>query len=114
MFWASFCTITVTIGLKKIIHLMILSVANESEFALHKHCRYKPNDYYLKQLIEQWCEGVILNGNKRKYNFSTRNRTDLGPESMILEKVAEHLQKDSTNSISINLRGLSKVKMVSS
>lgn len=71
---------------------------------------YKPNDYYLKQLIEQWCEGVILNGNKRKYNFSTRNRTDLGPESMILEKVAEHLQKDSTNSISINLRGLSKVE----
>ncbi|KAK4342969.1 hypothetical protein RND71_038785 [Anisodus tanguticus] len=71
---------------------------------------YKPNDYYLKQLIEQWCEGVIQNGNQRKCNFSTRNRTDLGPESMILEKVAEHLQKDSANSISINLRGLSKVE----
>ncbi|XP_049407680.1 pentatricopeptide repeat-containing protein At5g02830, chloroplastic [Solanum stenotomum] len=71
---------------------------------------YKPNDYYLKQLIEQWCEGVIQNGNQRKYNFSTRNRTDLRPESMILDKVAEHLQKDSANSISINLRGLSKVE----
>ncbi|XP_059305717.1 pentatricopeptide repeat-containing protein At5g02830, chloroplastic [Lycium ferocissimum] len=70
---------------------------------------YKPNDYYLKQLIEQWCEGVIQNGNQRKYNFSTRNRTHLGPESMILEKVAEHLQKDNA-SISINLRGLSKVE----
>lgn len=33
---------------------------------------------------------------------------------MILEKVAEHLQKDSANSISINLRGLTKVKIVSS
>ncbi|TMW91920.1 hypothetical protein EJD97_013729 [Solanum chilense] len=71
---------------------------------------YKPNDYYLKQLIEQWCEGVIQNANQRKYNFSTRNRTDLGPQSMILEKVAEHLQKDSANSISINLRGLTKVE----
>ncbi|KAK6779646.1 hypothetical protein RDI58_021830 [Solanum bulbocastanum] len=89
---------------------MILSVAIESQFVVHKHCRYKPNDYYLKQLIEQWCEGVIQNGNQRKYNFSTRNRIDLGPESMILDKVAEHLQKDSANSISINLRGLSKVE----
>ncbi|CAN4116991.1 unnamed protein product [Withania somnifera] len=71
---------------------------------------YKPNDYYLKQLIEQWCEGVIQNGNQRKYNFSARDRTNLGPESMILEKVAEHLQKDSANSISINLQGLSKVE----
>ncbi|KAM3341029.1 pentatricopeptide repeat-containing protein, chloroplastic [Capsicum galapagoense] len=71
---------------------------------------YKPNDYYLKQLIEQWCEGVIQNDNQRKYSFSARNRTDLGPESMILEKVAEHLQKDSANSISINVRGLSKVE----
>lgn len=71
---------------------------------------YKPNDYYLKQLIEQWCEGVIQNGNQRKYNFSTRSRTNVGPESLILEKVAEHLQKDSANSISIKLQGLSKVE----
>ncbi|XP_009776250.1 pentatricopeptide repeat-containing protein At5g02830, chloroplastic [Nicotiana sylvestris] len=71
---------------------------------------YKPNDYYLKQLIEQWCEGVIQNGNQRKGYFSSRNRSGLEPESMILEKVAEHLQKDNANSVSINLRGLSKVE----
>lgn len=79
-----------------------------------KHCRYKPNDYYLKQLIEQWCEGVIQNGNQRKGYFSSRNRSGLEPESMILEKVAEHLQKDNANSVSINLRGLSKVNIKSS
>lgn len=33
---------------------------------------------------------------------------------MILEKVAEHLQKDNANSVSINLRGLSKVNIISS
>lgn len=69
---------------------------------------YKPNDYYLKELIEEWCEEVIQ-GNSQK--LSPCDKTDLRrPQSMLLEKVAAHLQKSIAESLAIDLQGLSKVE----
>lgn len=70
--------------------------------------RYKPNDYYLKQLIEEWCEGVVQNEHHNKGQLASR-RTDFGSQSLLLEKVAEHLKESNAESLSIDLRGLSKV-----
>ncbi|KAL7095745.1 hypothetical protein ACP275_10G042800 [Erythranthe tilingii] len=70
---------------------------------------YKPNDYYLKQLIEEWCEGVLQNEHQNEGQFSSRI-TDFGPQSMLLEKVAEHLQDSNAESLSIDLQGLTKVE----
>ncbi|KAG8376505.1 hypothetical protein BUALT_Bualt09G0070400 [Buddleja alternifolia] len=80
--------------------------------AVYQHMRkagYKPNDYYLKQLIEEWCEGVIQNEHQNKGPFASR-MTDFGPQSLLLEKVAEHLQDSNSESLSIDLRGLTKVE----
>ncbi|CAK9138344.1 unnamed protein product [Ilex paraguariensis] len=72
---------------------------------------YKSNDYYLKQLIEEWCEGVIQNKNKKQGKFGSCSKTDLGgPQSLLLEKVAAHLQKSSAESLAIDLQGLTKVE----
>ncbi|KAK6140334.1 hypothetical protein DH2020_025929 [Rehmannia glutinosa] len=79
--------------------------------AVYQHMRkagYKPKDYYLKRLVEEWCEGVIQNEHQNKSQFASR-LTEFGPQSLLLEKVAEHLQ-DSAESLSIDLRGLSKVE----
>ncbi|KAK4481040.1 hypothetical protein RD792_011909 [Penstemon davidsonii] len=82
--------------------------------SVYQHMRkagYKPNDYYLKQLIEEWCEGVIQNRHERKDQVASgRRETDFGPESLLLEKVAEHLQESNGESLSIDLRGLTKVE----
>ncbi|GER28667.1 pentatricopeptide repeat-containing family protein [Striga asiatica] len=69
---------------------------------------YKPNDYYLKQLIEEWCEGVIHNEHVNKKQFGSR-LTDYGRQNLLLEKVAEHLQ-GTAESLSIDLQGLTKVE----
>lgn len=71
---------------------------------------YKPNDYYLKQLIEEWCDGVIQNSNQHKSRFTSRSRTTLQPESLLIERVAEHLQDTNAESLSIDLRGLTKIE----
>ncbi|KAK4419153.1 Pentatricopeptide repeat-containing protein, chloroplastic [Sesamum alatum] len=84
----------------------------QQSLAVYQHMRkagYKPNDHYLKQLIEEWCEGVIQNGHRKKAQFASRI-TDFGPQSLLLEKVAEHLQDSNAESLSIDLRGLSKVE----
>ncbi|KAL2509474.1 Pentatricopeptide repeat-containing protein [Forsythia ovata] len=70
---------------------------------------YKPNDHYLKQLIEEWCEGVIQDSSHDTGRF-TSHRTDFGPHSLLLEKVAEHLQESNAESLSIDLQGLTKVE----
>ncbi|POO02483.1 Tetratricopeptide-like helical domain containing protein [Trema orientale] len=73
---------------------------------------YKPNDYYLKQLIEEWCEGVIQ-GNNQNLNqgaFSSSKTDRERPQSLLLEKVAEHLQKHIAESLTIDLQGLTKVE----
>ncbi|KAK6146967.1 hypothetical protein DH2020_017879 [Rehmannia glutinosa] len=62
--------------------------------AVYQHMRkagYKPNDNYLKRLVEEWCEGVIQSEHQNKSQFASR-LTEFGPQSLLLEKVAEHLQ----------------------
>ncbi|KAL0409865.1 UNVERIFIED_CONTAM: Pentatricopeptide repeat-containing protein, chloroplastic [Sesamum latifolium] len=84
----------------------------QQSLAVYQHMRkagYKPNDHYLKQLIEEWCEGVIQNEHRKKAQFASRI-TDFGPQSLLLEKVAQHLQDSNAESLSIDLRGLSKVE----
>ncbi|PSS23685.1 Pentatricopeptide repeat-containing protein [Actinidia chinensis var. chinensis] len=72
---------------------------------------YKSNDYYLKQLIEEWCEGVIQNNNQNDGKFISCEETDLGgPHSLLLEKVAAHLHKRNAESVAIDVRGLTKVE----
>ncbi|XP_042512454.1 pentatricopeptide repeat-containing protein At5g02830, chloroplastic [Macadamia integrifolia] len=75
---------------------------------------YNSNDYYLKQLIEEWCEGVIQDSNQNQgllASGSSSIKTDLKkPQSFLLEKVAGHLQKDITESLMMDLRGLTKVE----
>ncbi|XP_073283378.1 pentatricopeptide repeat-containing protein At5g02830, chloroplastic-like isoform X2 [Primulina huaijiensis] len=70
---------------------------------------YKSSDYYLKQLIEEWCEGVIQNRTMATDQCCSQ-RTHFRPESILLEKVAEHLQENNADSLSIDLRSLTKVE----
>ncbi|CDP06691.1 unnamed protein product [Coffea canephora] len=70
---------------------------------------YKPNDFYLKLLIEEWCEGVIQQNKQNKGQIAS-DRASLGPQSLLLEKVAEHLQDSNAESLSIDIRGLTKIE----
>ncbi|CAL4938870.1 unnamed protein product [Urochloa decumbens] len=72
---------------------------------------YEANDYYLKELIVEWCEGVLSSGsdNRDFYNL------DLQPKrkesfNLFLEKVATVLQKDVDQNQIVDVRGLSKVE----
>ncbi|XP_071705828.1 pentatricopeptide repeat-containing protein At5g02830, chloroplastic [Rutidosis leptorrhynchoides] len=74
---------------------------------------FKPNDYYLKELVEEWCEGIIQDNHRPPGQLNSNNRRDLGrPQSLLLEKVASHLQKGKAEaqSIAVDLRGLTKVE----
>ncbi|XVF07975.1 hypothetical protein REPUB_Repub06bG0185400 [Reevesia pubescens] len=72
---------------------------------------YKSNDIYLKELIEEWCEGVIKENNQKQKDLSSFKRTDLErPHSLLLEKIAVHLQMSRAESPAIDLRGLTKVE----
>ncbi|GMH28666.1 hypothetical protein Nepgr_030509 [Nepenthes gracilis] len=72
---------------------------------------YKPNDYYLKQLIEEWCEGVMVKNYQKADQSSFGDRADFqGPESVLLERVALHLQKSTTESLAVDIQGLTKVE----
>ncbi|OEL22079.1 Pentatricopeptide repeat-containing protein [Dichanthelium oligosanthes] len=72
---------------------------------------YQANDYYLKELIVEWCEGVLSSGsdNRDFYNF------DLQPKrkesfNLFLEKVVTVLQKDVDQNQIVDVRDLSKVE----
>ncbi|GAB4833720.1 hypothetical protein Ancab_031968 [Ancistrocladus abbreviatus] len=71
---------------------------------------YKSNDYYLKQLIEEWCEGVIQNNNQKAAQLNNEGADVRGPESLLLERVALHLQQSATESLVIDIQGLTKVE----
>ncbi|KAK1286156.1 Pentatricopeptide repeat-containing protein [Acorus calamus] len=75
---------------------------------------YNPNDYYLKELIEEWCEEVIITNDKRKsLPGPIRQCNEPGAyetQSLFLEKVAVYLQKDVVDHCIIDVRGLSKVE----
>ncbi|CAI0472457.1 unnamed protein product [Linum tenue] len=72
---------------------------------------YNANDYYLKQLIEEWCEGVIQHNGPRQDRSSGQTGTATGrPHNLLLEKVAAHLQNGISGRVAINLQGLTKVE----
>lgn len=71
--------------------------------------RYKPNDYYLKLLVEEWCEGVIQENNQ-KGQSNSRNKANLREmRSLLLERVAMHLRKNTAKSLAVDIQGLTKV-----
>lgn len=82
------------------------------------HHRYSSNDYFLKELLEEWCEGVIKNSELGPVQMtypscsSGKAKTDKS-QSLLLEKIAVLLQKDFVKGSSVDLRGLSKVRSVS-
>ncbi|WOL08478.1 pentatricopeptide repeat-containing protein [Canna indica] len=72
---------------------------------------YQANDYYLKELIEEWCEGVLCSKDQSRNLLDNYSGTDSRkPYNLLLEKVAIHLQRDVGDSQSIDIRGLTKVE----
>ncbi|KAI4319523.1 hypothetical protein MLD38_033110 [Melastoma candidum] len=72
---------------------------------------YQPNDYYLKELIEEWCEGVIQDSGIDQGEVTSSIAADSSrSNSVLLEKVAVHLQRSISESLVVNLQGLSKVE----
>lgn len=73
---------------------------------------YKANDYYLKELLEEWCEG-ILSGNQGQA-LTVQKTHKMGysktPHGLLLDKVAAHLQKDVDDNQIIDIKGLTKVE----
>ncbi|XP_073222093.1 pentatricopeptide repeat-containing protein At5g02830, chloroplastic isoform X3 [Cicer arietinum] len=70
---------------------------------------YKPNDYYLEELIEEWCEGVIQDNEEYEVEFSSSKKPEIErPESLLLEKIAAHLLKRVADILAIDVQGLSK------
>lgn len=77
--------------------------------SLYFSVSYKSNDYYLKLLIEEWCEGVIQ-GSNQEGQPNSRNKADIGEmRSLILERVASHLRKNVVKSLAVDIQGLTKV-----
>ncbi|XP_061366647.1 pentatricopeptide repeat-containing protein At5g02830, chloroplastic [Gastrolobium bilobum] len=72
---------------------------------------YKPNDCYLEELIEEWCEGVIQDNKENQGEFSSSNKSELErPPSLLLEKIAAHLLKRVADILAIDVQGLTKVE----
>ncbi|KAL1200102.1 Pentatricopeptide repeat-containing protein [Cardamine amara subsp. amara] len=74
---------------------------------------YKPNDHFLKELIEEWCEGVIQENSQRQDKISDQvgDEKVVGrPVSLLIEKVATHLQERTAGNFAIDLQGLTKVE----
>ncbi|CAA7021177.1 unnamed protein product [Microthlaspi erraticum] len=72
---------------------------------------YKPNDHFLKELIEEWCEGVIQENSQSRDKTSDEEGTNLGrPVSLLIEKVAAHMQERTAGNLAIDLQGLTKVE----
>ncbi|RDX88522.1 Pentatricopeptide repeat-containing protein, chloroplastic, partial [Mucuna pruriens] len=72
---------------------------------------YKPNDYYLEELIEEWCEGVIQDHKESQGEFSSSNKSEFErPQSLLLEKIAAHLLKRVADILAIDVQGLTKVE----
>ncbi|KAJ0089315.1 hypothetical protein Patl1_32006 [Pistacia atlantica] len=63
-----------------------------------------------KELIEEWCEGVIQNNNQNQRELTSCKGTNLRSQSLLLEKLAENLQKSTAENLAIDLRGLTKVE----
>ena len=66
--------------------------------------RYSANDYFLKDLLGEWCEG-ILNTTAGSSGLLGKSKT----QNLLIEKVAVLLQKDVSENQVIDLNGLTKV-----
>ncbi|XP_058756658.1 pentatricopeptide repeat-containing protein At5g02830, chloroplastic-like [Vicia villosa] len=72
---------------------------------------YKPNDYYLKELIGEWCEGVIQESGEYECEFSYSKKPEKErPRSLLLETIATHLLKRVADILAIDVQGLTKVE----
>jgi hypothetical protein len=72
--------------------------------------RYQAYDYYLKELIVEWSEGVLSRGggNRDFYHLDPKDESNKS-FNIFLEKVARFLQKDVDQNQTVDVRGLSKV-----
>ncbi|XP_062210853.1 pentatricopeptide repeat-containing protein At5g02830, chloroplastic [Phragmites australis] len=72
---------------------------------------YEANDYYLKELIVEWCEGVLSShsGNRGFYDLDLKHKKKES-FNLLLEKVATFLQEDVDQNQTVDVRGLSKVE----
>ncbi|KAL9239269.1 hypothetical protein vseg_013608 [Gypsophila vaccaria] len=71
---------------------------------------YKSNDDYLKLLIGEWCEGVLQNNNQER-EYKLRDKADIGGlRSLLLDRVATQLQKNTAESLAVDIQGLTKVE----
>ncbi|KAJ3699477.1 hypothetical protein LUZ61_003182 [Rhynchospora tenuis] len=70
------------------------------------------NDNYLKELIEEWCEGVLCSRNRDNSSaiILKKKHKECKVYYRLFEKVATHLQKDIEHDRVIDVRGLSKVE----
>ncbi|KAJ0978191.1 hypothetical protein J5N97_013665 [Dioscorea zingiberensis] len=72
---------------------------------------YNSIDYHLKELLEEWCEGVLSGGKQNKSLLGASHSHSLKkPYSLLIEKVATHLKKDASENQTIDIRGLTKVE----
>ncbi|KAL6645770.1 hypothetical protein ACP70R_017378 [Stipagrostis hirtigluma subsp. patula] len=88
-----------------------LAIYQEMRKAGVSHDRYQANDYYLKELIVEWCEGVLSsgNGNRDFYGVDLKHKRKES-FNLFLEKVATFLQEDADQNQIVDVRGLSKVE----
>lgn len=72
---------------------------------------YSSDDYYLKVLIEEWCEGVLCSENRDDSSavLLKKKTEEHKPYYLFFEKVATQLQKDIEHDRVVDVRGLSKV-----
>jgi hypothetical protein len=76
-----------------------------------RNAGYKPNDHFLKELIEEWCEGVIQENGQSQDKISDQEGDNAGrPVSLLIEKVATHMQERTAGNLAIDLQGLTKIE----
>nr|BAC42187.2 unknown protein [Arabidopsis thaliana] len=76
-----------------------------------RNAGYKPNDHFLKELIEEWCEGVIQENGRSQDKISDQEGDNAGrPVSLLIEKVATHMQERTAGNLAIDLQGLTKIE----
>ncbi|KAG6499882.1 pentatricopeptide repeat-containing protein At5g02830, chloroplastic-like [Zingiber officinale] len=74
---------------------------------------YRSNDYYLKELIEEWCEGVLCSqcqSHKLPIRDTGNETNSRKCNNLLLEKVALHLRRDIGDRQAIDIRGLTKIE----
>ncbi|XP_078159438.1 tetratricopeptide repeat (TPR)-like superfamily protein isoform X1 [Carex rostrata] len=87
----------------------------QQSLAIYQEMRkagFSANDYYLKGLIEEWCEEVLCSRNRDDSSAHIlKKRTEQQKHyHLFFEKVATHLQNDKEHDRVIDVRGLSKVE----